>query len=186
MSGEDDHNPFGGQNKASAILVTLVISSFAVSTLYIAYRQLNRVLGGRGAPDPRLITFAPTVDLGQRPILWDVYIEKEVEVEWRMCKVSESSLTHLCVIGGLAPRVQCPNEHLWILLPRTIASVCSQHCIRYPTYAPAEPLTGVLERGGDSARECNRRPSVPKKAGTGLRARGRGGGLGYWNHRSTV
>ena len=102
MNGQDGHDPFGGQNKASAILVTLVIASFAVCTLYIAYRQLNRCLEGRGSLDPPLTISASTIALGQRPILSDVHIQKE-KVGWRGWKVSKFPSRHPCDLRCLVP-----------------------------------------------------------------------------------
>ncbi|KAF9786729.1 hypothetical protein BJ322DRAFT_668272 [Thelephora terrestris] len=108
MNGQDGHDPFGGQNKASAILVTLVIASFAVCTLYIAYRQLNRCLEGRGSLDPPLTISASTIALGQRPILWDVHIQKE-KVGWRGWKPL-SAASEVLYAPPTLPRTQNPSQ----------------------------------------------------------------------------
>ena len=87
-----ENGPFTGNNKASSTLVTLVIASFAICLLYIVYRQLNRLLEAPSVINPHLNGSAPTVNLDQMPILWDVYVERErFEWEWHSLKVSELS-----------------------------------------------------------------------------------------------
>jgi hypothetical protein len=91
MDGKDNHNPFGGQNTTSSVLVILVISSFAFCVLYTGYRQFHRFWGGHNVTNTWRDRVAPTVDLDQKPVLWDVYIEKgKLEWEWKRSKVSKS------------------------------------------------------------------------------------------------
>lgn len=90
MDGEDNHNPFEGKNRVSAILITLFLSSFAVALFYVFYRQFNGNWEGAGVVNPWRNTFARAVDLNQKPILWDVYIGTEkVEWEWGGFQVSD-------------------------------------------------------------------------------------------------
>lgn len=88
MEGKDS-GPFAGRNTASSVIVTLTVSAFVVCMLYIIYRQLHRMLRRHGADNN---TLAPAVDLDQKPVLSDVYIERgKLEWEWHISKVGEPS-----------------------------------------------------------------------------------------------
>ena len=90
MDGESNRNPFEGKNRVSAILITLFLSSFAIALFYVFYRQFNGGWEGAGVVNPWRNTFARTLDLNQKPILWDVYVGTEkVEWEWSGFKVRD-------------------------------------------------------------------------------------------------
>jgi hypothetical protein len=112
MSGNDS-NPFGGKNTASSVLVTLIVSSFVVCMLYIIYRQLSRLLEEHNAAIRRRDALAPAVDLDQKPVLWDVYIERgELEWEWNRSKVSKPSLMPSCAPWLWPPSPSLQPSHL--------------------------------------------------------------------------
>jgi hypothetical protein len=92
MSGQDDGNPYGAQNKASSILVTLVIFSFVIVSICATYRRVRSLLARQGGANYLDEPSIHTVDSDNRPILWDVYIEMErFEWDWNRFKVSEPS-----------------------------------------------------------------------------------------------
>lgn len=92
MSGQDNGNPYGGQNKASSILVTLVIFSFVVVSICLTYRRFHALLARQSPANYLGDASTHMVDSDNRPILWDVCVETErFEWDWHRFKVSDPS-----------------------------------------------------------------------------------------------
>ena len=192
MAAESNHSPFQGQNRLSAILITLFLSTFALALFYVFYRQFNGRWERPGLINPWRNTFARTADQNEKPILWDVYVggEEKVKWEWDGFKVSEPF--------GYSRRflVVAPSLGWFATLKFCLLNTCPLHtvasvhgCARHHAHpaVDAKTLAKVLERGGrDGTHLRDHRLSVTKKTEVGICARSGSRRLRYRDHRSAM
>jgi len=160
MNRENDPNPFQGKNRVPAILITLFLSSFAVALFYIIYRQFSGGWERLGVVGPWRDTFAHTLDLDTKPILWDVYSigTAKVEWEWGGFKVSEPFWMCACHFW-LRSRHSAFNFNLRVSFPViSVNAFSALNDSHYPPprFIPCPPRRGCHSIGRDSQKRRER------------------------------